>query len=85
MKERGYITQNGLTVLRYLNERMEAPSRSLGMAVLPPVGNELPHAQIASVGRSVAMHLRRQGLVTFLSDLRCWRITQAGRDALAAS
>jgi len=84
LNERGYLTPNMLTVLRYLSDKMDASSRSCGEAVIPTKPGRLPYPKIATVGASIAGHLRRYGLVTFLPDVRAWHITPAGRAALAA-
>lgn len=84
MNQRGYITENGMAVLRFLSDKMGASSRDVGLHLLPPEPGQMPAAQIASIGRSAAMHLRRQGLVTFLYDTREWRITKTGRQAVTS-
>ncbi len=76
-EERGYLTPDMLRALRYLDDKMHATSAAIAGALFPDAKREL-----AAMGAAIAGHLKRQGCVTFLSDVRAWRITPAGREAL---
>lgn len=71
------LTWRERNVLRYLERCMEANSRMLGERLV--AGDENP----AKVGGAVAGRLHKRNLVSYLYDLHAWRITAAGREALA--
>ena len=72
-------------VLRYLHEGtfMEANERMIGEAMVR-AGDEYSRNQPYRVAHGVVMSLWRKGLAYRLPELRAWRITSAGRDALTA-
>lgn len=75
------MTPREYLCLRYLDPLMEAPASSIGRYIYAnqpePAGSNL-----SSLGGVVCGRLRKRGLVTFLPDLKAWRITNAGREAL---
>lgn len=77
------MTEREYLCLRYLDHLMEADAFGIGRYVranmLDPAsgGSNLP-----AIGAAVAGRLRKRGLVTFLPDLKAWRITSTGREAL---
>lgn len=69
-------------VLQFLDGRMEANTRQIGTHLVgrPSVRG----SNYVAVGAAVCARLRRQGFVMKLPELNAWRITRAGREALAA-
>jgi hypothetical protein len=80
------VTEREELCLEYLDKLMESDAFSIGRYVranmLNPAhgGSNLP-----AIGAAVVGKLRKQGLVTFLPDLKAWRITREGRAALYAA
>lgn len=79
------MTNREYLCLRYLDQLMEADAFTIGryirINVLDPKSGG---SNIPAIGAAVAGRLRKRGLVTFLPDLKAWRITTAGREALHA-
>jgi hypothetical protein len=77
------MTDREFLCLQYLDHLMEAPAISIGRYIFAnqakPDGSNL-----SAIGAAVCGRLRKRGLVTWLPDLRAWRITAAGREALHA-
>jgi hypothetical protein len=81
------MTERESLCLQFLNDgRMEATAHQIGQHVYAGLfdrrsgGSNLP-----AIGAAVCGRLRKRGLVTFLPDLRAWRITKAGREAIIQS
>jgi len=72
------LTERERIVLRFLDPLMEASARAIGVHV---VSCGLSGGYTA-IGAAICGALRKKGLVAFVADLRCWRITEAGRAAL---
>ena len=77
------MTEHERAALIYLSPLMEATAGMVGRAIVSrwsgrPCNEDHPRVAATPLGR-----LRKQGLVTFLPDLRAWRITSAGRAAIA--
>lgn len=68
-------------VLEYLSPLMEATPRMIGEHIIKIGESTSKHP--SSVGSVTCQDLHEQGLVTYLSDLKAWRITAEGREALA--
>ncbi len=67
-------------MLRYLSPLMEANSKMIGeMLSASGLSYGKPSQAVAA---AVCASLRQRGLVTFLPDLRAWRITRDGRSIL---
>ena len=65
--------------LQYLSDKMEATARMIGASVAP---DKTERGQ-ATIGNRVALDLWYEELVSYLPDLRAYRINQYGRDVLA--
>lgn len=77
------LTIRELACLSYLDKLMEAPGAAIGDRVDPRSGRS--HRGNAIIGNGVARNLMMSyQYVTYLPDLKAWRITAAGRAALAA-
>lgn len=79
------MTDREYLCLRYLDQLMEADAFTIGRYVRtnildPKTGG----SNLSAIGGAVAGRLRKRGLVTFLPDLKAWRITASGREALHA-
>lgn len=77
------LSPRQMICLRYLTDKMEANAHMIGEHIL---GNhsvsQKNHAQVSAIGGQAARYLRSLGFVTYLPDLKAWRITKAGRAAL---
>jgi hypothetical protein len=74
------LTERERIVLEYLSPLMEANARMIGEHILgvePYAGN-----CTFEVGTSICWRLRKRDLVSFVSDLKAWRITARGREVL---
>lgn len=75
------LTNREVIVLRYLSQLMEANAKMIGEEVL--TYKLKGGSNYSAVGGAICGRLRKRGLVTFLPDLNAWRITRAGREAIA--
>ena len=76
------FTIREMSCLQYLSGMMEATGEMIGERVDPHSGRT--SRGNAMIGNKVARGLMiGRGLTTHLSDLNAWRITKAGREALA--
>lgn len=79
----GHSGIRGITVIvdrpgLYIAVQMDASSTGICRAVFPDRKTEL-----ATTGASVAVHLRRKGLVMRGAGPQTWRLTAKGREAYA--
>lgn len=77
------LSEREKIVLRFLDDgRMGATVKQIGVHLqrhgMCPGGYQ-------AVGAGIVASMRKKGLVMRLSDLRAWRITKDGRNALANS
>ena len=77
------MTERERACLLYLDLLMEANAAMIGRSIIEQCGIQNEGSGYAAVGAGVAGSLRRRGFVTRLPDLAAWRITRAGREALA--
>lgn len=78
------MTERERICLAYLDYLMEANARMIGEQIVLQMKGR-GGSNLSAVGANVVGALRRRGLVTYLPDLAAWRITPAGRAALAAT
>lgn len=79
------LSEKERACLAYLTDKMEASGRMIGEALVPVCGGGRSPRGYAIVGNNVARRLMfERGFTTYLPDLKAWRITRAGRYALAA-
>lgn len=72
------MTKAELAALKYIATNMDATSTGICRIVFPDRKSEL-----AAAGASVAVHLRRKGLVMRGSGPQTWRLTAKGRNVYA--
>ena len=70
-------------VLEHLDHKMEDSAFNVGKAVI--AGTNDRHGGYKAVGTGVLVAMRKLGFVTRLPELRAWRITREGREALSRS
>lgn len=79
------MTDREYLCLRYLDHLMEADAFMIGRYVRTNLENPRSGgSNLSAICGAVAGRLRKRGMVTFLPDLKAWRITSAGREALHA-
>ena len=79
LSEREYLC------LEYLTDKMESDAHRIGQFIrVNSLNPRSGGTNFISIGGAVVGRLRRRGMVTFLPDLKAWRITPAGRAALAS-
>jgi hypothetical protein len=77
------VTDREYLCLRYLDHLMESDAFAIGRYIYANLENpQSGGSNLPAIGAAVAGRLRKRGLVTFLPDLKAWRITTAGREAL---
>jgi hypothetical protein len=77
------LSEGEALCLSYLDDLMEADASMLGRYVYTNRLDPAKHgSNLSAVGGAIAGRLRKRGLVTFIADLKAWRITKAGRDIL---
>lgn len=78
------ITKRESNCLQYLDDKMNASAEAVGRALFEKSPNRpsTVTAQRTKSAVNTLVSLRHKRLVTYLSDLGTWRITQAGREAL---
>lgn len=77
------MTDNEMACLRFLADKMEATALMVGDALWKHRG--MVTGNLSTSGANVLVALRKRGFVTYLPDLKAWRITAAGRTILAGS
>lgn len=75
------LTQREIIALDYLTGVMEANAATIGKTILAKYTVKKAGSNLSSIGATVAMRLRRRGLV--VRNELGWRITQKGRGELA--
>lgn len=79
------MTEREGLALQFLNDgRMEATAYQIGQHIYANLYDRRSGgSNLLAIGAAVCGRLKKQGLVTYLLDLAAWRITRAGRAALA--
>ena len=70
--------------LEFLTDKMESRAHEVGVAIVHRFAMlaSAEGSNYSAVASNVLGALRRRGLVTYLPDLKAWRITAKGRAAL---
>jgi hypothetical protein len=80
---RCWVTERERICLAFLDDKMEATAAMIGKAIYNQISSRhRGGSNLIAIGANVAGNLRKRGLVVRLSDLRAWRITAAGREAI---
>ena len=72
------LTERERICLRYLSDKMEATARMIGEEIWR-VQEKADGGNKAAIGAAVVGRLRKRRLVSYLPDLRAWRISRRGR------
>lgn len=73
------LTERERLCLAYLDRLMEANAKMIGEAILKV---QRRGGNAGCIGGAVVGNLRKRRLVSYLPELRAWRITQHGREVL---
>lgn len=77
------MTERERICLTYMEPLMWATPSQVGLEIYTKT-SKINGSNLSGIGSAVLGRLRKRGLVAYLPDCQAWRITKAGRAALAA-